>query len=404
MSSLQTFIREETLPVSAAEAFAWHERPGAFERLTPPWERVELVERSGAALQPGSRVTLRTRLGPVAMEWVAEHTEYVAGRMFRDVALSGPFASWDHRHEFLDTPGLDERVGGGDADGAGGAAGAGCTLRDRVKYALPGGMAGRVVAGGLVRRKLAALFAYRQAVTRDDLRFALDHAGAPRLRVLVTGASGLIGRALVPFLTSQGHEVVRLVRGEAGRRSSPQGGAATGEPWWDPVSGEIDLAPAGRIDAVVHLAGAGIADARWTEGRRRVLRDSRVIGTRLLAEALALTALLGATLKDAGGQLTLQAQTEAGIVDLLVADYKGGELRGYVRFDGERLAEQPSLPSLFALFGKGYLAITFDQAMSGERYQGIVPLEGGSLAEAVEHFFVQSEQIPSLIRLAAGAG
>ncbi|HST36273.1 MAG TPA: Hsp33 family molecular chaperone HslO [Allosphingosinicella sp.] len=124
---------------------------------------------------------------------------------------------------------------------------------------------------------------------------------------------------------------------------------------------------------------------------------------RILAEALALTALLGATLKDAGGQLTLQAQTEAGVVGLLVADYRGGELRGYVRFDAERLAEQPAAPSLFSLFGKGYLAITFDQAASNERYQGIVPLEGGSLAEAVENYFAQSEQIPSLIRLAVGA-
>src|SRR3954469_2507357 len=121
---------------------------------------------------------------------------------------------------------------------------------------------------------------------------------------------------------------------------------------------------------------------------------------RLLAEALVLTALLGATLKHAGGQLTMQAQTEGGIIDLLVADYEGGALRGYVRFDPERLAEQPSQPSLFSLFGKGYLAITFDQALSKERYQGIVPLEGGSLAEAVEHFFVQSEQIPSLVRVA----
>ena len=83
-----------------------------------------------------------------------------------------------------------------------------------------------------------------------------------------------------------------------------------------------------------------------------------------------------------------------------MADYRGGELRGYVRFDTERLAEQPNLPSLFALFGKGYLAITFDQSASNERYQGIVPLEGGSLGEAVEHFFAQSEQIPSLVRLA----
>jgi molecular chaperone Hsp33 len=121
---------------------------------------------------------------------------------------------------------------------------------------------------------------------------------------------------------------------------------------------------------------------------------------RVLGEALVLTALLGATLKEAGGQLTLQAQTESGIVDLLVADYRGGELRGYVRFDAERLAAGPVHPSLEALFGKGYLAITFDQAVSNERYQGIVPLEGESLAEAAEHFFSQSEQIPSLVRIA----
>jgi molecular chaperone Hsp33 len=121
---------------------------------------------------------------------------------------------------------------------------------------------------------------------------------------------------------------------------------------------------------------------------------------RTLSEALTLTALLGAMLKEAGGQLTMQAQTESGIIDLLVCDYKGGELRGYVRFDKDRLAEVPTLPSLFALFGKGYLAITFDQEANRERYQGIVPLEGDSLADAAQSFFGQSEQIPSLVRLA----
>jgi len=120
---------------------------------------------------------------------------------------------------------------------------------------------------------------------------------------------------------------------------------------------------------------------------------------KLLAEALVLTALLGSTLKDASGQMTLQAQTENGIVDLLVCDYQDGALRGYVKFDAERLALGPADPSLFALFGKGYLAITFDQATSGERYQGIVPLDGNSLAEAAESYFAQSEQIPSLIRI-----
>jgi molecular chaperone Hsp33 len=116
---------------------------------------------------------------------------------------------------------------------------------------------------------------------------------------------------------------------------------------------------------------------------------------RVLAEALTLTALLGSLLKDAAGQLTLQAQTQGGVIDLLVCDYRAGVMRGYVRHDPDRLAEMPVEPSLFALFGPGYLAITFDQATSGERYQGIVPLEGGSLAEAAESYFAQSEQIPS---------
>jgi molecular chaperone Hsp33 len=104
----------------------------------------------------------------------------------------------------------------------------------------------------------------------------------------------------------------------------------------------------------------------------------------LLAEALTLTALLGTLLKDRTGQMTLQAQTEGGIVDLLVCDYLGGELRGYVKHDAERLAEAGPNPSLFALFGKAYLAITFDQPATDERYQGIVPLEGDSLAAAAQ--------------------
>ncbi len=120
----------------------------------------------------------------------------------------------------------------------------------------------------------------------------------------------------------------------------------------------------------------------------------------ILAEALVVTALLGSLLKDEDGQLTLQAQTQDGVVDLLVCDYRNGELRGYVRHDRARLDELGPAPSLFALFGEGYLAITFDLATSGQRYQGVVPLEGSSLAEACESYFVQSEQVPTLIRVA----
>jgi len=124
----------------------------------------------------------------------------------------------------------------------------------------------------------------------------------------------------------------------------------------------------------------------------------------LLSEALVLASLMGALLKDDGSQLTLQAQADDGIVSLLVCDYRGGELRGYARHDEERFTELGAQPSLSELFAGGYLAITFDLAATGQRYQGIVPLEGNSLSASVEQYFAQSEQVPTLIRTGIRAG
>lgn len=109
-----------------------------------------------------------------------------------------------------------------------------------------------------------------------------DQAGSPtaRQRIAVTGTSGLIGSTLVRSLTSEGHQVVRLVR------RPPK---AADEARWDP-SGEDAEAVTEALrgcDAVVHLAGAGIADHRWTDAYKRKLRDSRVLGTAAIARALA---------------------------------------------------------------------------------------------------------------------
>lgn len=124
----------------------------------------------------------------------------------------------------------------------------------------------------------------------------------------------------------------------------------------------------------------------------------------LLAEALVLTALMGGLLKGEGDQLTLQAQTKGGMIDLLVCDYRGGELRGYVQHARERRDALGANPGLDALFGGGHLAITFEIAKTGKRYQGVVPLEGDSLSEAVEAYFARSEQVQTVIRTAVRAG
>jgi len=129
--------------------------------------------------------------------------------------------------------------------------------------------------------------------------------------------------------------------------------------------------------------------------------------THLLGEALVLVALMGGLLKGDGAQLTMQAQTRDGVVRLLVCDFRAGEMRGYADFDEAGLVSLGANPTLSALFGDGYLAITFEtDGGTGviERYQGIVPLEGNTLAEACEKYFMQSEQIPTMIRVASQSG
>jgi uncharacterized protein len=98
------------------------------------------------------------------------------------------------------------------------------------------------------------------------------------LRVAVAGSTGLIGTALVEALTAGGHQVLRLARARE---------PAAGEARWDPLGGQVDAAALARVDAVVNLAGRGIGTSRWTGKVKRDIRDSRVRGTRLLAETLA---------------------------------------------------------------------------------------------------------------------
>jgi len=226
----QRYVARSPMPAPARELFDWHARPGAFERLNPPFDRVEVLERTGG-IAPGARTVLRIRVGVVPRTWIAVHTAVEEGRSFTDRQESGPFARWEQVHRMI--PDGEHRS----------------ILEDEVRYALPLGPLGRLGAG-IARERIESLFAYRHALTAADLARHAELPG-PRLRVGITGSHGLIGDALAHFLTTGGHVVVRLGRGD-------QAGAVDG------------------LDAVVNLAGAGVADGRWTASRKRDIRESRI--------------------------------------------------------------------------------------------------------------------------------
>ncbi|MFQ5732240.1 MAG: TIGR01777 family oxidoreductase [Planctomycetaceae bacterium] len=256
---MQTFNATTRLPFPADDVFDWHASPGAFERLSPPWDPLRLVSRSG--IRDGDRLEMRVRVGPFLRRWVAEHRNYVEGRQFQDVQLQGPFAVWEHTHTISPVDDVS------------------CELKEAIAYRLPGGFLGRVIAGRSVRTTLDRLFAYRHRVIRDDLRAHAAYSKGRTMKILVTGAGGLLGSRLVPFLTAGGHEVVPLKRSKAGAEDAGL--------FWDPARGTIDREKLEGFDAVVHLAGENIGGRRWSAAQKAKIRDSRVAGTRLLSETLA---------------------------------------------------------------------------------------------------------------------
>ena len=249
------YVATSCLPVSIEDAFAYHERPGALERLVPPWESV-VVESSDGSLEVGSEVVLKTSVLGVPVRWVARHTEYDPPKLFADTQVSGPFATWDHRHEF------DEQ---GDE----------CQLTDRVEYRVPVGALGQAMGGWKARATLESMFSYRHRVTRDDLALQSAYRLTPK-RIAISGCSGLVGRQLSSLFTLLGHQTLPIVR-------KPTDKASEIAAWHD----EKETEKFRSVDAVVHLAGKSIADARWSDSVRREIRASRVDKTRQLCESLA---------------------------------------------------------------------------------------------------------------------
>lgn len=257
---MPVFEARTSLPHPPEQVFRWHERPGAFERLIPPWVNVEVVEREGG-IRDGATVALRVRKGPLDVRWTLRHRDHREGRQFVDEQVEGPLESWVHTHRF--TPSDD----------------GGTLVEDEVEWEPPLGAAGQLFATPAVERELSRLFAFRHRRLRHDLDLHARFADRARLTVAISGASGLIGSSLRHFLISGGHRVLAMVRSREA--------AVDGAVYWNWRDGELDRDALEPADAVVHLAGRSIFAPRWTSQVKKVMWESRVKGTELVARTMA---------------------------------------------------------------------------------------------------------------------
>ena len=147
----EMFTYRSKMPASAEAVYRFHAEPDALERLTPPWEKAQVVARTGNIEQPGSQVTLRVSVGPFSQDWIAEHVACEPNRMFRDVMRTGPFRRWEHTHRFI--PESDHTS----------------WLEDCVEYEFPLGALGKLVGGAYTHRRLQRMFEWRQKVTAEQL-------------------------------------------------------------------------------------------------------------------------------------------------------------------------------------------------------------------------------------------
>ncbi len=233
------FERALDLGQCAETVWQWHMQREALERMIPPWENAKVD--APAAIVEGAKAKLQVQVGPFTLPWSARISEVRDGHHFVDEMEGGPFKRWSHEHR-VEPQGEHAR------------------LVDRVHYRLPLEPFS-AVASGVMTRRLDRMFRYRHDTLKQDLRVHDELSSSP-LRVGVTGASGLLGTALGPFLSGGGHTVVALSR----------------RPTADDLRG---------LDAVVHLAGEPVASSRWTAAKKKRILDSRVHGTHSVAETIA---------------------------------------------------------------------------------------------------------------------
>ncbi len=234
--------------------FNWHTRSGALERLNPPWEKVKIFCQEG--IYEGSVTKMKVYEGVIGIIWISKHIIFIKNKLFVDEQIKGPFKIWIHSHIFKKTE-IDK-----------------CKVTDQIKYKMKFKPISNL-AEKRIDNKINKMFRYRHRILKQDIYF-LKKYNLNKKNIAISGSSGLLGRYLTNFLSTQGHNVVPIVR-----RNKTNNNII-----FDYENKTLSSCLS-CSDVVIHFAGEPIGNGRWSKSKKEKIMKSRVEGTHFIAKQLA---------------------------------------------------------------------------------------------------------------------
>lgn len=263
-NDMPTFAHTAKFSADKQQLWAWYNSDGAFRRIMPEWEGIKPI--NAGRLVDGEETIFKVKLGPFRQKWIARHHSVVSGESFADRMIKGPFGAWNHHHKF-------ESASKGTT-----------SVIDNVEYKLPLHFFTGWSAGFTVLPRMKQMFEFRSVRVANDLKQIQLTSELPRQKILVSGSTGMIGLQLCAFLEAAGHDVHRLLRPST---KLPTDVDSSKVVVWNDLTGEIIDGDMNGFDTIIHMAGAGIGDKRWSKKRLKLIRDSRIIPTKNLSKIVA---------------------------------------------------------------------------------------------------------------------
>lgn len=262
------FKKESFFSVPKKDLFAFHERPDAFSLLTRKSDNIDVISTASTLKPSDDVVRFIARFLFFKFRFGMIHTEYEPYDLFVDEQKEGLFSRWRHEHRFKEAGWIQDPAS---------------TLSDRIEFAHPL----LPFFSPFVKHRLKGMFAFRHGVTAEKVHEPLyakhPHSGA---RVIVTGATGLIGKRITEILRQEGVKVIAFVRNvEKAQQELEPGIECVHWDFHDPDQGDWKSKLDGA-DAVIHLAGTPLFKKRWTKAFKVEMEQSRVLGTRQLVDAI----------------------------------------------------------------------------------------------------------------------